>query len=155
VLDAAHNAASIEALVQVLEESFSVRRRLLIFATTQDKDLRGMLEQLLGRFDEVIFTRYLNNPRGVPPEELQTLANELKGWGGSSTAAPTISPLPLAGEGPGVRAVETRIAATSADAWDLVHRLAGPDDLICITGSFFLASEMRRQITARPLAESL
>ena len=77
VLDAAHNAASIEALVEVLDESFSARRRLLIFATTQEKDLRGMLERLLGRFDHVIFTRYLSNPRSVPPEQLQALAADL------------------------------------------------------------------------------
>ncbi len=78
VLDAAHNAASIAALVETLDESFSVGRRLLVFATTQEKDLRGMLQRLLGRFDHVIFTRYLNNPRGVPPEELQALAAELR-----------------------------------------------------------------------------
>ena len=35
VLDAAHNVASIQALVETLEESFSAARRLLIFATTQ------------------------------------------------------------------------------------------------------------------------
>ena len=43
------------------------------------------------------------------------------------------------------------IAATPAEAWDAIHRLAQPDDLVCITGSFFLAAEMRRQIAARPL----
>ena len=43
------------------------------------------------------------------------------------------------------------IIATPAEAWDAVRRLATPDDLICITGSFFLASEMRCQIAARPL----
>ena len=62
------------ALVEVLDESFSARRRLLVFATTQGKDVRGMLQRLLGRFDQVIFTRYLENPRGIPPEELQALA---------------------------------------------------------------------------------
>ena len=70
VLDAAHNVASIAALVEVLDESFSAGRRLLVFATTQEKDLRGMLQRLLGRFDHVIFTRYSNNPRSVPPQEL-------------------------------------------------------------------------------------
>jgi dihydrofolate synthase / folylpolyglutamate synthase len=140
VLDAAHNAASIKALVQVLAESFSVRRRLLIFATTQEKDLRGMLKRLLGRFDHVIFTRYLSNPRSVAPEQLQELALELAGqWGGSSTVTPT-------------SAASVEIAPTPAEAWDAVHRLAGPDDLICITGSFFLAAEMRRQLAARPLS---
>jgi dihydrofolate synthase/folylpolyglutamate synthase len=153
VLDAAHNAASVAALVEVLAESFVARRRWLIFATTQEKDLRGMLERLQGRFDEVIFTRYLNNPRGVPPDELQALAAELGSAGphiekGSGTKMG--SPLPPAGEGPGVRADHTRIALTPAEAWDFVHRLATPDDLICVTGSFFIAAEMRRQLAARP-----
>ena len=74
VLDAAHNVASIQALVETLEESFSAARRLLIFATTHDKDVRGMLQCLLGHFDEVYFTRYANNSRAVPPEELQQAA---------------------------------------------------------------------------------
>jgi dihydrofolate synthase/folylpolyglutamate synthase len=125
VLDAAHNAASIAALIETLAESFSARRRLLIFATTQDKDLRGMLGHLLGQFDEVVFTRYLNNPRAVPPQELQALAMELSGR-------------------------RYAICPEPADAWDAIHRLAGPDDLICITGSFFIAAEMRRQLASRP-----
>jgi dihydrofolate synthase/folylpolyglutamate synthase len=125
VLDAAHNAASIAALLDVLEESFLVRRRLLIFATTREKDLRGMLGHLLGRFDEVVFTLYLNNPRAVPPQELQALATEISGQ-------------------------RHAICSEPADAWDAVRRLARPDDLICITGSFFIAAEMRRQLASRP-----
>jgi dihydrofolate synthase/folylpolyglutamate synthase len=155
VLDAAHNAASVAALVEVLGESFAARRRWLIFATTREKDLRGMLERLPGRFDEVIFTRYLNNPRGVPPDELQALAAELGSAGPQiekGLGTKTGSPLPPAGEGPGVRADHTRIALTPAEAWDFVHRLATPDDLICVTGSFFIAAEMRRQLAARPFS---
>ena len=45
VVDAAHNRASIEALVTTLEESFSPRRRILVFATTQEKDISGMLRR--------------------------------------------------------------------------------------------------------------
>jgi dihydrofolate synthase / folylpolyglutamate synthase len=139
VLDAAHNVASVEALLQVLDESFSVRRRLLVFATTREKDVCGMLARLVGRFDHVIFTRYVENPRGVPPEELQAMAER---EGGSSTVTPTSS-----------TAVPTsvQVAPTPADAWGVVHRIANPDDLICITGSFFIAAEMRRQMTAWPL----
>jgi len=128
----------------LLDESFSANRRLLIFATTREKDHRGMLQRLLSRFDHVIFTRYSNNPRSVPPEELLALA-EGSGWGGSSTASPL-----LLGEGPGVRAATMEIVATPAEAWDAVRGMATPDDLVCITGSFFLASEMRTQIAARP-----
>ena len=116
-LDAAHNVASIQALVETLEESFSVARRLLIFATTHDKDVRGMLQCLLDHFDEVYFTRYSNNLRAVPPQELQQVAEELTGrrW-------------PVFDE--------------PAAAWKAARRSAAASDLVCITGSFFLAAEM-------------
>ena len=74
VLDGAHNAASVAALIETLGASFSPARRLLVFAASQDKDLRGMLRLLLGQFDEVLLTRYLDNPRAMPPEELQAIA---------------------------------------------------------------------------------
>lgn len=122
VLDAAHNVASVIALVQSLHESFATRRRLLVFATSRDKDVRGMLQVLLGKFDEVIFTRYWNNPRGVPPEELKAIAEELS---------------------PGAT---VHVCADSATAWQLANQLATPEDLICITGSFFLAAEIRTTI---------
>jgi dihydrofolate synthase/folylpolyglutamate synthase len=126
VVDGAHNTASVGALVRALEESFSAGRRLLVFGATQEKDVRGMLGQLLARFDRIVFTRYLDNPRAVPPEELAAAAAELTG-----------------------RRYE--VSATPADVWEKVRAMAAPDDLICITGSLFLASEMRRQIRAHPL----
>jgi dihydrofolate synthase/folylpolyglutamate synthase len=127
VIDAAHNVASVQALLAALDESFSARRRVLVFSTSKDKDVRGMLQQLLPRFDAAIFTRYANNPRSVPPEELARLAGELTGR-------------------------ELPATADTMLAWDLVRSLAGPDDLVCITGSFFLAGEMRRLVQQRPLA---
>ncbi|MEE8450672.1 MAG: folylpolyglutamate synthase/dihydrofolate synthase family protein [Thermoguttaceae bacterium] len=123
VIDTAHNGASIEALVGVLRESFSVGRRLLMFAATQEKDLRGMLDHLLGAFDHVVFTRYKENPRAVPPEQLQALAQEL-------TASAT---------------ERFAVFADPDEAWEAIRRAAGPEDLICITGSFFIAAEMRRR----------
>ena len=77
VIDASHNLASVAALVETLDESFGPCRRTLVFAGTKEKDTRGMLKLLLPRFDMVIFTRYLNNPRHVPAEELLALAHEL------------------------------------------------------------------------------
>ena len=124
VLDAAHNVASVEALIETLQESFSVARRLLIFGTTQDKDVRGMLAALLGRFDEVFFTRYAQGARAVPAEELQRLAEELTGrrW-------PAFE--------------------DSAAAWAAARQSAGADDLICVTGSFFLAAEMKERLSSK------
>jgi dihydrofolate synthase/folylpolyglutamate synthase len=130
VIDAAHNLASIEALLSTLDESFCPRRRILVFATTKEKDVAGMLSLLLPRFDEVIFTRYLNNPRYVPVEELQSLAD-------------------------GLAARRWRIAASPADAWTEIEQLATEDDLVCVTGSFFIAAEMRQQMDCRPLRSAL
>jgi dihydrofolate synthase/folylpolyglutamate synthase len=76
VLDCAHNAASAAAFVQTLEESFGSGPRVLVFAVSNDKDLAGMFRELRPAFSQVIFTRYVSNPRAVPPAELQAL------WGG-------------------------------------------------------------------------
>jgi len=122
VIDTAHNRASIEALVDVLGESFSVRRRRLLFAATQEKDLEGMLGCLLKFFDEVVFTKYLDNPRAVEPEDLAAAAERISG-----NRFPHF-PTPKA-------------------AWEAISSTADPDDLICITGSFFIAAEMRRVLT--------
>jgi dihydrofolate synthase / folylpolyglutamate synthase len=128
ILDAAHNVASIRALMETLQESFSVNRRLLIFATTHDKDLRGMLACLLRHFDDVYFTRYSNNQRAVPPATLQRVAEELIGrrW-------PTLD--------------------EPAAAWEAARASANASDLVCITGSFFLAAEMRRFFSEKPKDE--
>ena len=126
VVDAAHNVASAEALVQTLKESFSARRRFLVFAATQDKDVRGMLACLLKEFDDVILTQYLDSPRAMPAEEVAAVARELSGC-------------------------SYRVCAAPAEAWNEVRGRVGPDDLVCVTGSFFIAAQMRRQIRARPI----
>jgi dihydrofolate synthase/folylpolyglutamate synthase len=130
IVDSAHNVASITALLETLAESFAARRRVLIFATTRDKDLRGMLRLLLPAFETVVFTRYENNPRGVPPEELLALARELNIRESSLGTSP---PEPI-------------VAPTPAAAWAVVRDRLGPDDLLCITGSFFIAAELRTAV---------
>lgn len=120
VLDGAHNRASIRALVDTLEESFSVQRRLLVFATSEDKDIDGMLRLLLDRFDRVVFTHYADNPRAAPPAELAKLARQLTGNSYTAYDDP-------------------------AEAWAEVRRSAEPDDLICVTGSFFIVGDIRRR----------
>jgi dihydrofolate synthase/folylpolyglutamate synthase len=121
IVDAAHNVASVEALLETLDESFAVRRRHLLFATTREKDVRGMLQRLLSRFDSVVFTRYLNNPRAVPPEEIGEIAFALTGR-------------------------RYPIHLDPGQAWNELHRHVSGEDLICVTGSFFIAAEIRRLI---------
>lgn len=128
IVDAAHNWESIAALVRTLRAEFRARRRVLVFAATRDKDVRGLLRQLLPEFDTIILTRYLDNPRAVPCDELEQLVA-------------TISGFPV------------HVAPEPAVAWKLAQRLAGPDDLICITGSFFIAAELRELIVDQKRGE--
>ncbi len=129
VIDTAHNAASIASLLATLDESFRARRRWLIFATTLEKQVREMLGLLLPRFDGVVLTRYLNNPRCVPLDVLRSIADEVAADSHKDSQRPAAS--------------HVMICESPADAWRQVQSLAQPDDLICITGSFFLAAEMR------------
>ncbi len=121
VVDAAHNWASTQALIDTLDDHFPGRRRILVFAATKDKDVSGLLRLLVPRFDTVILTQYHTNPRAVPAEELLAL----------------------------VQATSLRSCHLAADAtlaWDMARRLAAPDDLVCVTGSFFIATEIRRML---------
>lgn len=134
VIDAAHNGASIEALVATLDGSISARQRHLLFATTLEKDFRAMLTPLVHAFDRIIFTRYTINPRSVDPIELFRLAEELveEEKEESDEQARRLN----------VASLEVDVDPVRAFQW--LRTEAGPDDLICVTGSFFIATEIRR-----------
>jgi dihydrofolate synthase/folylpolyglutamate synthase len=139
IVDVAHNVASIEALLAVLADRFRPRRRVLIFASSKDKDTAGMLRLLLPRFDQVVLTRYIENPRAVELDQLERLAAEaLAAASGNGNLRPAIY-----------------TAATPAEAWQMAQRTAGPEDLVCITGSFFLAAELRPLVLATTLEARL
>ena len=90
----------------------------MIFGTTRDKDLRGQLRALLPDFDAIVATRYVENPRSVPPEEVAAAVFEIDGR-------------------------SARVAADPAEALELARRLTPRPGLICVTGSLFLAAEAR------------
>ena len=118
VVDAAHNVASITALVETLAELDPRRPRVLVFATTVDKQVREMLGILRPHFRRMILTRYQSNPRGVPVEELGRLAREA-----------------------GIADFE--LAENALAAWKLAQPHLAGGALLCVSGSFFIAAEMR------------
>jgi dihydrofolate synthase/folylpolyglutamate synthase len=117
VLDCAHNTASAEAVIETLQHTYPPARRHLIFAASNDKDLPGMCKILAPHFENVIVTRFQSNPRCADPEEVAGLF-----------------------EANGARAT---VVEPTQRAWEVVSTLTQPDDLICITGSVFLAGELR------------
>jgi dihydrofolate synthase/folylpolyglutamate synthase len=123
VLDCAHNVASAEALVETLQSTFPPLRRWLVFAGSADKDLSGILGVLAPHFTHAFLTRYGNNPRSLPAEDVAALLRRV------SDLPSTVCPAP-------------------EEAWRLARSQARPDDLICITGSVFLAGELRPLLVA-------
>lgn len=123
VLDIAHNADSMEALRKSLRKLFPDKKCYVIFATSRDKDLPGMLPALDAMADELIITRFFGNPRARSPENIVKHVKQ-------------------------IRDDRYRILETPQAALDWVLAHAEPDDLICITGSTFLVAELRSAVRA-------
>ncbi|WP_220192538.1 bifunctional folylpolyglutamate synthase/dihydrofolate synthase [Ktedonospora formicarum] len=123
VVDGAHNTDSIQKLVRALHVTFDPRRLIFVLSTSKDKDLVGIIKEL-AQADAVVLTS-MNNPRVTPLEDLRALFAE---------HAPR---------------VELLSAPTSEAALDMAVGLAAPEDLVCATGSIYLAGEALRWAAAR------
>lgn len=125
VLDAAHNPASMAALVETLGAAERLpRRRILVFAASSDKQLAEMLGEARRLFTTVILTRYATNPRAATLATLRRAA-EQAGWS------------------------ESLAASSPTEAVKLARRLAAGRGLVCVAGSFFLAAEARAVLQVR------
>ncbi len=134
VLDAAHNVASVRALLEVVAGDLPARRRILVFATSRDKDPPAMLDELLPYFEQVVLTRYVTNPRAASPSQLADVAEQIK-------------------KRHGLHDVVVHTRDTPDAAWQLARASAHDADVVCITGSFFLAAELRKHFV-RPVVAS-
>jgi dihydrofolate synthase/folylpolyglutamate synthase len=76
ILDSAHNGDSFEKLAQTLEDYFPNRGVILIFGSSEDKDIGGMLATLKGRVKLVLATKAVH-PRAIEPEKIVETANRL------------------------------------------------------------------------------
>jgi len=115
LIDAAHNAASIKALVQTIGQHVPYDSMVVIFGCNSDKDARGMLQELQYGADKVIFTKS-NSPRAIFPEDLAEMYTEICG-----------------------KMCQT--AFNIKEAVQIAGSAIGREDLICITGSFYLIGQ--------------
>jgi len=116
VVDGAHNADSAHKLVAALRNYFQYERLFLIFGASLEKDVDGMLRELLPLVHRVIVTQ-AQHPRATA---VQPLREELL-----------------------ARGYEPLSSNSVAEALDCALRLAQERDLICATGSLFVAAEVR------------
>ncbi len=117
IIDAAHNAASLRALIHALGQNIPYDSMIVIFGCNCDKDITGMLTQLQYGADKVIFTRS-NSPKAVSPIELADQYTEICGKMCQS-------------------------ASSIGQAFKLASSAIGREDLICVTGSFYLIGQAK------------
>jgi dihydrofolate synthase/folylpolyglutamate synthase len=122
VVDGAHNADSMQKLMQALRSLFEGQRMLMVLGVARSKDLAGIVRALT-EVDTVVLTQ-MHNPRATDPSTLAALFAE---------QAPR---------------VKVYIKEDSTEAINLALQLAGRDDLICVTGSLYLAGEALRWAAA-------
>ncbi len=125
VLDAAHNIPSIQVLVGTLKNDIPFRRLVLVLGLSRDKDVDGILKEIVPLADELILTTS-GYPRAAEPQFLRERVKELFGR-------------------------EGHIVPEASDALEEAKRLASPEDCICITGSFYLAGKLGKVSSNFPL----
>ncbi|MCG3125178.1 MAG: Folylpolyglutamate synthase [Phycisphaerales bacterium] len=129
IVDGAHNPESVGGLIKALGAHLRYDSLVVIFGCAADKDVSGMLARIATGADKVIFTRSEGNARAVDPRELQRKFAEVSHK--MSQSAPTLK-----------------------DALNIAARAVGRDDLICVTGSFYLAGEAKKLLAAKAGAGS-
>jgi dihydrofolate synthase/folylpolyglutamate synthase len=126
LVDGAHNGASVDALMKAIGQHIPCDSIVVIFGCCGDKDIPGMLQRITSGADKVIFTK-VDNPRTANPDELAARYVELYGK-------------------------MAQVATTLEDALAIANRAVTKEDLICITGSFYLVGEAKKLFTAKAAA---
>lgn len=119
VLDGAHNPDAAAVLARAVPRLFKYQRLILVLGMLTPHEPADTLRHLLPLADSAVFTP-IDNPRTHAAETLLQSAQE---WIASK---PTRAPRTLL------------IAANPQDAFQRALSLAEPDDLVLITGSFYL-----------------
>ena len=113
IVDGAHNKDSAQKLRQALEQYFKFEKAILIIGMSSDKDLAGIVNELAQSFPQVIVTRS-RHPRAMATTHI---AAEFRKHG-----------------------IEAQQTDDISDALPLALKLAGEKDMICVTGSLFIAA---------------
>ena len=124
MIDAAHNAASVRALIHAIGQNIPYDSMVVIFGCNKDKDVGGMLRELQYGADKVVFTRS-NSAKAVSPADLADMYTEICG-----------------------KMCQT--ATSLGMALELAKSAVGKEDLICITGSFYLIGQAKLRSQTDP-----
>ena len=122
ILDGAHNVAAVRQLRTAIERLIPDRRRVLLFASMNDKDIRGMATEIGSLVDQAVITRPPGTDRAASPLDI---ASAFERW---------------------VPQIETEDNPDRALA--LALRTAGTDSAVIVTGSLYLVGHVRHALAA-------
>lgn len=114
LVDSAHNVASTKRLVENIKAYFNYDKLFLIVGISCDKDITGVVKELISLSPQVVVTRS-SHPRAASP---LALAAEFARGG-----------------------VKPKITNAVAQALSQTLSMAKERDLICVTGSLFVVAE--------------
>ncbi len=118
VVDGAHNPDSARKLRESLVQYFDFDRAILVIGVSFDKDVDGIVSELVPLFDKVIVTRS-RHPRAMALDQLIAAF--------------------------GKHGVKAQAAENMPEALSLARSIAGARDLICVAGSLFVVAEAIEQ----------
>lgn len=124
LVDGAHNAASIDALMRAIGQNITYDSMVVIFGCNKDKDVAGMIRRIQLGADKVIFTS-AGSPRSAEAAELAAQYMEVSGK-------------------------MAQVGRTLQEAMHIAMGAISREDIICITGSFYLVAEAMRRFSAKP-----
>ena len=105
-----------QALMRGIGSHIQFDSMICIFGCNADKDVDANLEMLALGGDKIIFTKASDQPRAAEPEELAQQFESLRNR-------------------------QCQTAPSVKEAIEIASQAAGRDDLICVTGSFYLVGE--------------
>ena len=119
VLDGAHNVNSIRKMLEGLKRHFRFSDLILVFGSSSDKDVEGMIREVLSEANCLIVTQS-SHPRATPAQKIATyIENSGK---------------------------EIFVEPSAKNALAKARSLADSEDLIVVTGSLYLVGEIRQQL---------
>lgn len=121
ILDGAHTPESVEALIKALGAHMRYDSMVMVFGCSSDKPIDAMLAKVALGADKVIFTRAADSPRSVQPAELMRRFGENTGK-------------------------MIQVEPTLAGALHSASRAVARDDIIVVTGSFYLVGEAKKYL---------
>lgn len=119
IVDGAHTKESVGALVRAIGAHTRYDSMVVVFGCSSDKNIDGILEEISRGADKIIFTKAERNLRAMNPEILCSRYTDLTGK--AAEAKPSVR-----------------------EAINTAARAVTKDDIILVTGSFYVAGEAKK-----------